>query len=85
MLRERTARGHDGHARHGHEKGQVLGSWDPYNSVIISESSGSVSYQDIIEGTTYREEADEQTGHREKVIVETRDRTLTPALIARLP
>ncbi len=67
------------------EKGSVLTSWDPYNSVIITESPGTVSYQDIIEGTTFREEADEQTGHREKVIVETRDRTLTPALIVSTP
>ncbi|HUF08715.1 MAG TPA: DNA-directed RNA polymerase subunit beta', partial [Rhodothermales bacterium] len=63
------------------ERGVVLASWDPYNSVIISESTGVVLYQDIIEGTTFREEADEQTGHREKVIIETRERNLTPALI----
>ena len=63
------------------EKGTVLASWDPYNSVIISETGGTVGYQDIIDGTTFREEADEQTGHREKVIVETRDRSLTPALM----
>ncbi|GIV61512.1 MAG: DNA-directed RNA polymerase subunit beta' [Rhodothermaceae bacterium] len=63
------------------EKGAVLASWDPYNSVILSEVSGTVQFQDIIEGATYREESDEQTGYREKVIIESRDRTLTPALL----
>ncbi|MFQ5570676.1 MAG: DNA-directed RNA polymerase subunit beta' [Rhodothermales bacterium] len=63
------------------EKGQVLASWDPYNSVILSEVSGSVGFQDIIEGTTYREESDEQTGYKEKVITESRERTLTPAVL----
>ena len=63
------------------KKGAVLASWDPYNSVIVSEVSGTVKFQDIIEGTTYHEESDEQTGFREKVVTETRDRNLTPALL----
>jgi DNA-directed RNA polymerase subunit beta' len=63
------------------EKGQVLASWDPYNSVILSEVTGQVGYQDIIEGTTYREESDEQTGYKEKVITESRERNLTPAIL----
>jgi DNA-directed RNA polymerase subunit beta' len=63
------------------EKGDVIASWDPYNSVIIAETGGTVRFQDIIEGTTYREESDEQTGFREKVITETRERSLTPALV----
>ena len=63
------------------EKGQVLASWDPYNSVILSEISGEVAFQDIIEGTTFREESDEQTGHKEKVITESRERSLTPAIL----
>ncbi|HET6569732.1 MAG TPA: DNA-directed RNA polymerase subunit beta', partial [Rhodothermales bacterium] len=63
------------------EKGQVVAAWDPYNSVILSEVSGTVGFQDIIEGVTYREESDEQTGYKEKVIVESRERSLTPALI----
>ncbi|MEL6769550.1 MAG: DNA-directed RNA polymerase subunit beta' [Bacteroidota bacterium] len=65
------------------EKSDVLASWDPYNSVIISEVTGTIGFQDIIEGTTYREESDEQTGFREKVVVETRERTLTPAVLVK--
>ena len=63
------------------DKNGVLASWDPYNSVILSEVGGDVRFQDIIEGTTFREESDEQTGYKEKVIVESRERNLTPALI----
>ena len=65
------------------QKGDVIASWDPYNSVIVSEVAGEMQFQDIIEGSTYREESDEQTGFREKVIVETRERNLTPALVIR--
>jgi len=63
------------------EKGDVLASWDPYNSLILTEATGTVRFEDVIEGTTYREETDEQTGHKEKVIVESRERTLTPTIV----
>jgi DNA-directed RNA polymerase subunit beta' len=63
------------------DKGEVLASWDPYNSVILSEVSGRVEFQDILEGTTFREESDEQTGFKEKVIVDSRERNLTPAIL----
>ncbi len=63
------------------EKGDVIASWDPYNSLILTEVSGTVRFEDVIEGTTYREETDEQTGHKEKVIVESRKRTLTPTIV----
>ncbi|WP_412063444.1 DNA-directed RNA polymerase subunit beta' [Rubrivirga sp. IMCC45206] len=63
------------------EKGDVIATWDPYNSVIVAETAGTIRFQDVIEGTTYREESDEQTGFREKVITESRERSLTPALV----
>ena len=61
-------------------KDSKLCEWDPYNGVIITEFKGRVSYQDLIDGITYREESDEQTGYKEKVIVETRDKTKNPTL-----
>ncbi len=63
------------------EKGDEICFWDPYNAVILSEFDGTVQYESIIEGVTYKEESDEQTGHREKVITETRDKSKNPALI----
>ncbi|HRK52427.1 MAG TPA: DNA-directed RNA polymerase subunit beta' [Cyclobacteriaceae bacterium] len=63
------------------EKGERLCYWDPYNAVILSEFDGEIEFESIIEGVTYKEESDEQTGHREKVITDTRDKTKNPAII----
>jgi len=57
------------------EKGELLCEWDPFNAVIVSEAAGKVSFDSVIEGITYRDESDEQTGFREKVIIETKDKT----------
>lgn len=62
------------------KKGDIICEWDPWNAVIISESSGKVSFENLIEGITCREETDEQTGFREKVIIETRDKTKNPII-----
>jgi len=62
------------------KKGDLLCDWDPYNALIISEEHGKVNFQQLIEGVTYREESDEQTGYKEKVIIETRDKTKNPTL-----
>jgi DNA-directed RNA polymerase subunit beta' len=62
-------------------KGDVIVTWDPFNAVILSEVNGTVGFENIIEGVTYREEADEQTGHREKVVIETKDKTKIPAIM----
>ncbi len=61
-------------------KGDVICTWDPFNAVIISEIQGKVRFDSVIEGITYREEADEQTGHREKVVIETKDKTKIPSI-----
>ena len=62
-------------------KGDVICTWDPFNAVIVSEISGSIRFDSIVEGITYREEADEQTGHREKVVIETKDKNKIPSII----
>ena len=62
-------------------KGEELCNWDPYNAVILSEFDGKIEFEAIVEGVTFREESDEQTGHREKVIVDTKDKTKNPAII----
>jgi DNA-directed RNA polymerase subunit beta' len=61
-------------------KGDRICSWDPYNAVIISEFAGLTQFDAVLEGITFREESDEQTGHREKVIIDTRDKTKNPAI-----
>jgi DNA-directed RNA polymerase subunit beta' len=62
------------------KKGQMICEWDPYNGVIITEYFGKVVFENLIEGVTFREESDEQTGYTEKVIIETRDKTKNPTL-----
>jgi DNA-directed RNA polymerase subunit beta' len=62
-------------------KGDVICTWDPFNNVVIAEITGKVKFDNVIEGITYREEADEQTGHREKVVIETKDKTKIPSMI----
>lgn len=62
-------------------KGELIYEWDPYNSVIISEHGGVVKYSDLKENVTYREEPDEQTGHIQKVVIDSRDRTLSPTIV----
>ncbi len=61
-------------------KGERICSWDPYNAVIISEFAGIAKFEAVLEGITFREESDEQTGHREKVIIDTRDKTKNPVI-----
>jgi DNA-directed RNA polymerase subunit beta' len=65
------------------EKGEQLCYWDPYNAVILSEFDGEIEFDSILEGITYKEESDEQTGHREKVITDTRDKTKNPAIVVK--
>jgi DNA-directed RNA polymerase subunit beta' len=62
------------------KKGDRICSWDPYNAVIISEFAGITQFEAVLEGITFREESDEQTGHREKVIIDTRDKTKNPVI-----
>ncbi len=62
------------------EKLTELCRWDPYNALIISEFEGKIKYDNIIEGITFREETVEQTGYKEKVVIENRDKTVNPAI-----
>ena len=62
------------------EKGQLICEWDPYNAVIVSETAGKIEFEHIEENITFREESDEQTGFKEKVIIDSRDRTKNPVI-----
>ena len=63
------------------KKGDVICTWDPFNNVIVAEQNGKIKFENITEGFTYRDEADEQTGHREKVVIESKDKTKIPTII----
>ncbi len=62
-------------------KGDIICSWDPYNNVVIAEIAGVLKFEHVLEGITYRDEADEQTGHREKVVIESKDKTKIPSIL----
>jgi len=64
-------------------KGMPLCKWDPYNALIFSEIDGTIEYKDIIEEVTYTADTDSQTGHREKVIIDSRDRSLVPTIVVK--
>ena len=60
------------------KRGDKLCTWDPFNTLIISDIDGVVNFENIIEGVNMREEGDEQTGLSEMVITETKDKTKVP-------
>ena len=62
------------------KKGDLISSWDPYNAVILSEVAGTIKFDNILEGRTYRVESDEQTGYIDKVIIESRQKANNPTI-----
>ena len=60
------------------EKGKLIAKWDPFNAVIITEATGKIEFEGVIENVTYKVESDEATGLREIIIIESRDKTKVP-------
>jgi len=60
------------------KKDDLLFTWDPYTTPIITDVPGTVRFVDIVEDETVREELDELTGLRQRVIVEDREKRLHP-------
>jgi DNA-directed RNA polymerase subunit beta' len=56
----------------------VLFTWDPYTNPIMTDVAGVVRFVDIVDDETVREELDELTGRRQRVIIEDRDKKLHP-------
>ncbi|MFT6745791.1 MAG: DNA-directed RNA polymerase subunit beta' [Glaciecola sp.] len=64
------------------KKGDVVCEWDPYNASIVAEFAGKMELESVEEGVTYKTDTDEQTGFKEKVIIESKDKKKSP--IARI-
>ncbi|MEM7035554.1 MAG: DNA-directed RNA polymerase subunit beta', partial [Bacteroidota bacterium] len=62
------------------EKGDMICNWDPYNAVMLTEFDGTVHYDNLSVGLTYLEESDEATGRTRRIIIDSKDRTLNPAI-----
>ena len=64
------------------QKGDLICEWDPYNAITIVETAGTVRFENMNSGATYREEsADEYSNNKDKVIIESRDKTKTPSIL----
>ena len=59
-------------------KGEKIAQWDPFNAVIVTEYAGTLKFNDVIEGVTFRAETDETTGLTEKIVTESKDKTKVP-------
>ena len=67
------------------KKRTPLYNHDPYNSVILSDIPGTVKFIDLIDGVTLQQVTDEQTGHVQKVVIESKDKNLTPSISIESP
>ncbi len=52
------------------EKNKIFIKWDPYSTPVLTEVSGKVKYEDILEGVTIQEEMNLATGRKERVVIE---------------
>ena len=59
-------------------KGDKIIEWDPFNAVIVSEAAGRITFEGMDENITYKVESDETTGLKEKIIIESKDKTKVP-------
>lgn len=61
-------------------KDTLIAQWDPFNAVIVTETTGKARFEDVVEGTTFRVEEDEATGLRERIVIESKDRGRVPVV-----
>ena len=60
------------------DKDTVLAKWDPFNAVIVTENAGTIQFENVTEGISYRVEEDEATGLRERIVIESKDKSHVP-------
>ena len=60
------------------KKGDLIAKWDPFNAVIVTEYAGTLRFNDVIEGVTFRADTDEATGLTEKIITDSKDKSKVP-------
>ena len=60
------------------KKGDVIAKWDPFNAVIVTDHTGTIKFENVTEGVTFRVEEDEATGLRERIVIESKDKSFAP-------
>jgi DNA-directed RNA polymerase subunit beta' len=67
------------------KRGTRLAQWDPFTRPILTEASGTVDFEDMIEGASVREQTDEMKGTTNRVIIDwratPRGADLKPAIV----
>jgi len=67
------------------KRGQRIAEWDPYSRPIVTEVDGIIGYEDLVEGASVAETADESTGITKRVVTDwrtnTRSADLRPAIV----
>ncbi|XWN33943.1 MAG: DNA-directed RNA polymerase subunit beta' [Devosia sp.] len=69
------------------KRGQRIAEWDPYTRPILTEVSGKVDFEDLVDGISVSEAADEATGITKRVVTDwrthTRGASLRPAVVVK--
>ncbi|WP_454814385.1 DNA-directed RNA polymerase subunit beta' [Labrys neptuniae] len=67
------------------KRGQRIAEWDPYTRPVITELDGVIGYEDLVDGISVNESADESTGITKRVVSDwrtsSRSADLRPALV----
>ncbi len=61
-------------------KGQTLAEWDPFNSVVVAETEGTLEYVNLVEDSNYRDVVDATSGYHDLMVIESKDKTKLPEL-----
>ncbi|ABS64338.1 DNA-directed RNA polymerase, beta' subunit [Parvibaculum lavamentivorans DS-1] len=69
------------------ERGQRISEWDPYTMPMLTEVNGIAEFEDLVDGVSIREVADEATGISSRVVVDwrasPRGSDLRPAVVVK--
>ena len=60
------------------KQGDLIAKWDPFNALIVTEYAGTLRFNDVIDGVTFKAETDDTTGLSEKIIIDAKDQTKVP-------
>ncbi len=60
--------------------GDLLVTWDPYTTPILTEADGVVKFGDVLPGSTMQEKVDPVTGKASQVIVQHKDADVRPRI-----
>ncbi|AXS41065.1 DNA-directed RNA polymerase subunit beta' [Breoghania sp. L-A4] len=71
------------------QRGQRIAEWDPYTRPVIAEVTGTVAFEDLVDGASVTETTDEATGITKRVVIDWRSsprtQDLKPAIVVKGP